>query len=102
MQKPYTDENRKKNWMVTKPTEKKVGTKAKYHRNQKDGCNNRLVSYENHWFEGKGNKKWNKKVFMHEEECTIKIVAWKQRSMEMLNVLGIENETQNKISKIKN
>lgn len=43
--------------MLTKPTDRKVGTKAKYHRNQKDGYNNRLVSYENHWFEGKGKKK---------------------------------------------
>lgn len=57
MQKPYIDE---KIWMVTKPTDRKVGTKAKYHRNQKDGYN-RLVSYENHCFEGKGKKKGSKK-----------------------------------------
>lgn len=35
------------------------------------------------------------------KRSALKIVAWKQRSAETLNVLGIENETQNKISKIK-
>ena len=32
----------------------------------------------------------------------IKTVIWKQRSVPMLDELGIENETENKNSKIKN
>ena len=32
----------------------------------------------------------------------IKTVIWKQRSVTMLDELGIENETENKNSKIKN
>lgn len=32
----------------------------------------------------------------------LKIASWKQRSVEMLDELGIENESEDKNSKIKN
>lgn len=43
--------------MVTKSIDRKVGTKAKHNRYENDGCNSRLGKYENHWFEGRGEKK---------------------------------------------
>lgn len=43
---------------ITKPHGRKVGTRAKYERYEKDDCSNRLTT-ENHWSEGRGEKCYN-------------------------------------------
>lgn len=43
--------------METKVIARKVETRAKYSRYENDSYNNRLIKYENYWFERRGEKK---------------------------------------------
>lgn len=87
--------------MITKPLSRKVGTRAKYERYEKDDCSNRLTT-ENHWSEGRGEKNYNiKSIHAWKKEWLSRLLYVSRHAVTMLDELGIENETENE-NKIKN